>query len=483
MTRDAVGTLRVSLTNTVTNWRPALLVFLPFVAGYYLSYLFRTVNALISARLVSDLGLGAADLGFLTSVYFLSFAAMQLPLGILLDRYGPRRVQSILLLVAAVGAALFGAAEGFWLLLLARALIGLGVAGALVAGLKAIVLWFPKERMPLVNGCFIMLGALGAISATIPAEVIASWLGWRGLFELLALLTAGSAIAIFLLVPDRPRASQNPTSDAGVNLRAIYADPRFWQLAPLSATCIGTAWALQGLWAAPWLADVEKFDYPFIVRHLFVMAAALSTGALVLGIIADRLRRRGVRPDSVLAVVATIFIFVQAALVLRFPFSTYLTWAVVGCVGASTVLSFTMLAEYFPAEAAGRANGALNLLHIGGAFILQYSIGLIIERWANVAGHYPPIAYKTAFAFAALLQITALIWFLCNKEWVPNAMSAFVRSALRSRLWAAHQPMTESADAALDPAKYPGVGVSPMVGTAYIAADPARNRSPMSARE
>src|SRR6516165_5131028 len=134
------------------SWRLIALVFLPFAAGHYLSYLFRTINAFISSQLTSDLALGAADLGLLTSVYFLTFAAAQIPIGILLDRYGPRRVESALLVVAAGGAVLFGAAQGFVPLVLARALIGLGVAAALTAGVKAIVLWFPKERVALVNG-------------------------------------------------------------------------------------------------------------------------------------------------------------------------------------------------------------------------------------------------------------------------------------------------------------------------------------------
>jgi MFS family permease len=153
--------------------RPALAtVLLPFAAGYYLSYLFRTITALASARLGADLGLGAAELGLLTAAYFATFAAMQLPVGVALDRFGPRRVQFVLLPVAGLGAALFAAAERFPLLLLGRALIGLGVAAALMAGLKALALWVPKERLALANGVYVMLGALGAVTATAPALVI-----------------------------------------------------------------------------------------------------------------------------------------------------------------------------------------------------------------------------------------------------------------------------------------------------------------------
>jgi len=393
------------------GWRRILLVLLPFAAGYYLSYLFRTINALISAQLGSDLALGAAELGLLTAVYFLAFAAIQLPVGIMLDRYGPRRVQSALLLVAAAGAAIFGSADGLVTLIVGRALVGLGVAAALIAGLKAIVLWFPKERVALVNGCFIMLGSLGAVTATVPADMLLFWMGWRGLFEFLAAATAGCAVAIYVLVPEPPVAASMKNS-APARLKTIYADPRFWRLAPISTMCISTAWALQGLWAGPWLTDVENLQRPEIVRHLFVMALALSAGALLLGTGADRLRRRGVQPRMLLGVVASVFIATQLALIFRLSWSSYFLWAVIASVGAATVLSYAILADYFPKEIAGQANAALNIFHIGGAFVVQYSIGLVVDRWTNHAGHYPSIAYKIALAGVVALQFLALIWFV-----------------------------------------------------------------------
>jgi MFS family permease len=394
--------------------RQILLVFLPFAAGYFLSYFYRTINAVISAELSSSMHLRASDLGLLTAVYFLSFAAMQLPVGIALDRYGPRRVQGVLLLVAAIGAALFCAAQSLLVFIIGRALIGLGVAAALIAGLKSIRLWFPKERLPLLNGCFIMLGTLGALTATAPAEAIVAWIGWRMLFAGLAAATAACAVVIAVLSPEST--GQRLRREPGVaSLKRIYANRRFWQLAPLSTICISTAWALQGLWAAPWLRDVDKLDRDEIVRHLFVMALALCAAALLLGIVAERLRRQGVRTEVVLAAVGVLFIAAQLVLILRLPVSTYLLWAIVGSVGAATVLSFTILAEYFPSDIAGQANAALNVLHIGGAFILQYAIGIIVEHWGSEAGHYPIIAYQAAFIIILCLHVVALSWFVSSE--------------------------------------------------------------------
>ena len=395
----------------VENRALIMRVFLPFVVGYYLSYLFRTINALIAAPLASELGLGADELGLLTSVYFLTFAAAQIPIGILLDRYGPRRIQSALLVVAAFGAALFASSDNFLALIAGRALIGLGVAASLTAGLKALVLWFPRDRLPFLNGLMIMLGALGAVTATSPAELLLAWMGWRELFVLFGAVTAGCAFVIYLVVPEVGPSTPITSRAVLASLGRIYADSRFWRLAPLSATSIGTAWSLQGLWAAQWLTDVEGLGRAALVQYLFMMAIALSLGALLLGVLADRLGRRGVGPEALLGIVAVVFMTAQLALILRWPVPPYILWAIVAAVGAATVLSYAILAEHFPKEFAGRANAALNVFHIGGAFALQYATGAVLAYWTPQAGHYPQIAYQTAFALNLALQIVAWVWF------------------------------------------------------------------------
>jgi MFS family permease len=388
-----------------------LRVFLPFAVGYYLSYLFRTISALIAGPLTTEFGLTPSSLGLLMSAYFLSFAAAQIPIGVFLDRYGPRQVQAVLLVIAAGGAALFGASDGFLSLLAGRALIGLGVAAALTAGLKATVLWFPKERVALVNGWMVMLGALGAVTATTPSEWLLAWIGWRGLFEWLAMATAVAAAAVYLLVPEAPPLPSTANSQPFAGLKQIYADPRFWRLAPLSATTIGTAWALQGLWAAPWFSDVEGLDRAAVVNHLLAMAVALSIGALLLGVLATRLRQRNVQPQAVFGFAAALSIAVQLALILRWPVPSYILWGLVAAIGAVTVLSYAIMADYFPKELAGRANAALNVFHIGGAFVLQDLIGVIIEHWPVEGTHHPMIAYQAAFGVDLALQLAAWIWF------------------------------------------------------------------------
>ena len=184
-------------------------------------------------------------------MYFLIFAGAQIPIGVLLDRYGPRRVQSVLLVFAVGGAALFGHADSLVELLLGRAMIGLGVAGALMAGLKATVVWFPRDRIAFVNGCMIMLGSLGAVTATAPTDWELNWIGWRSLFEILTIATLATAALINFVVPKSDVNSKRPVPPAKpLTLRSIFLDPRFLRIAPLSATCIGSSWALHQMGCA-----------------------------------------------------------------------------------------------------------------------------------------------------------------------------------------------------------------------------------------
>ncbi|HEY1245253.1 MAG TPA: MFS transporter [Hyphomicrobiaceae bacterium] len=391
--------------------RLVVCVLLPFAAGYYLSYLFRSINALIAGDLVAELGLTAADLGLLTSVYFLLFAAVQLPCGVLLDRYGPRLIDSTLLLVAAVGSLLFALADGVATLLAGRALIGLGVAVGLMAGLKAIVQWFPPERIALANGWYIMLGALGALSATGPAETIVQALGWRGLFTALAVASVAVALIILLVVPDRKSPAQ-PATAPRIGFLAIYLDPRFLRIAPLAALGVGTSFSLQGLWAAPWLAEVARLDRPAVVRHLTAMAAVLAASALLLGAGAERLRRAGIPTELFLAATLTLSMAAQLALLLGLPVSSYVLFSAIAAAGAATVLSFAVLAQYFPKEVAGRANAALGVLNMGAAFGLQCLSGFIVALWPADGGRYPAEAHQAALGLDLVLQAAAFVWFI-----------------------------------------------------------------------
>lgn len=147
-----------------------------------MSYLFRTVNAVIYSDLAGELMLPPDNLGMLTGVYFLTFAAAQIPMGVLLDRYGPRSVQSPMLLIAATGSVIFALSHSQTGLLIGRGFIGFGVAGSLMSAIKACSIWLPVERLPLSTACLLSVGGLGAMASTTPLHFLLQWISWRGAF-------------------------------------------------------------------------------------------------------------------------------------------------------------------------------------------------------------------------------------------------------------------------------------------------------------
>ncbi|MGE5148461.1 MAG: MFS transporter [Candidatus Eiseniibacteriota bacterium] len=407
-TRDDDVPVRLSLARLV------LVVFLPFAGGYFLSYLYRSVNAVIAPHLVAEVGLTAADLGLLTAVFFFGFALPQIPLGLLLDRFGPRRVQSTQLLVAALGALWFALAHDKLGLIGGRMLIGIGMAGCLMASFKAITLWFPAERWPLVNGLLLGAGGVGAMVATKPVELMLSLTDWRGIFFGVSAATVVLAALTHAIVPEKPtEAHGQKLGTQFLEMKVIFRDRYFWRLAPLGTLTMGAGMAIQGLWSAPWLRDIAHLSQSGVADYLLATTAAMTVGFAGVGVATDVLRRYGVSAFTVMTVGATLFIVSQAAMVFEVDPTGLWIWLLFGVTNNVTVLSYPLLSRHFPLRYAGRANGALNLLVFAGAFIAQYAIGGIIGLWpAGAKGGYAPEAYPVAFGIFLALQIAAFLWLL-----------------------------------------------------------------------
>lgn len=388
-------------------------VFIPFALGYFLSFLTRVVNAVIAPDLVRELNLSAADLGFLTSVYFLAFAAFQLPLGVALDRFGPRRTAALLLLVAALGAVLFATAQGTTMLTVGRALMGLGVSGCLMAPFTAYRTWFPVERLPLVNGWQMAAGGLGALTGTVPIEALLRFTDWRGVFVVFAVaIVAGSAI-IYFVVPRR--GVEGVDASLAIQIKGfvnVFRSPLFRRVAPLTMASQGTFLGIQSLWSGPWLRDVAGLDRPDVANTLLLIALAMIGGFLAIGAIAERLGRYGIRTITVALVGIVAFQLVQLALVLQWTTVTTPLWMLFGFFGTGNVLCYTALSQTFPAQVAGRVNSGLNLLVFITAFAVQWGIGAVIGLWPTTTdGGYAPAGYQAAFGVMLAIQALALAWY------------------------------------------------------------------------
>jgi predicted MFS family arabinose efflux permease len=389
-----------------------LRIFLPFACGYFLSYLYRTVNAVMAPNLATDLGLDPSALGLLTSAYFISFASAQLPLGVLLDRFGPRRIEAVLLLFAASGAFLFARGESLAELVIGRALIGFGVSACLMAAFKAFVEWFPRRQLPLINGIQMASGGLGALSATAPVEYALSLTDWRGVFIGLSLVTLIVALLVWLAVPDKP-AAVRPASlkEQGRGVWQVFSSPIFWRAAPWATLSQATFLSLQSLWSGPWLRDVGGLDRGPVATVLFWTAGAMVIGYVFMGILAERLSRAGIRPMTVAGTGMMLFMLCQALMVMGWRLPPMLLWMVFGFTGTSGILVYADLSQRFPADLAGRVNTGLNLLVFVAAFAAQWGVGAVIDLWPNTLIGYAPEGYRAGFGLLLTLQVMAALWF------------------------------------------------------------------------
>ena len=400
-----------------TGRRLFALVFLPFAAAYYVSFLFRNVNSVVFPELTQEFGLTPSALGLLTSTYFLTFAGAQLPLGILMDRYGPRRVNAGMLLVAALGAVVFAFASGLSGLVLGRALIGLGVAVCLMASMTAFVLWFPLERMATLVGWMLLVGAIGAVSATKPVELALRVIDWRTLFLALAGYTVCASLAIFLFVPEKAAPSSRSTLHSQIAaVGTILRNRGFWSVGLVAACQQGVALSLLGLWAGPWMRDVAGLDRAELAQNLLFAAGAFGVGAVLGGSLSDRLAQHGVPPLVTYLAGCAACTVAMIPIVLGFGSASLLLWILYMGLASFGALSYALLAGRFPKEMAGRVVTALNTVTFLLAFAVQYGVGAIIDLWPVVDGHYALDGYRTAFALCWLMQVAAVAW-LAYAEW------------------------------------------------------------------
>ena len=388
-------------------------VFIPFASGFFLSILLRYVNAVIARDLAADFALSPSDLGLLTSAYFLVFAVFQLPLGVLLDRFGPRRVLATLLVVAATGGLVFGLAQGVAALALGRALLGLGVSGCLMGSIKAFTLWFPLSRLATLNGWILAIGALGAMAATAPVEALAGAAGWRAVFYVLAACCAAVAALIFFVVPERALPGAGETwARQFSEIGAILSNAFFWRVALSLIAVHGAYQALQGLWLAPWLADIGGQSRPEVAWTLLAGSLAYGVGSVIFGTLADRMTARLTAFKAGMALAVGAF-FAIAAGAGGGAFALVMLYGFGACAAA---LPYAILSQHFPRALTGRVITAANIFMFLASFAFQWGVGVLLRLWPAIEGRYPAEAYAVAFGIVGVLQLAALLWLLPMRE-------------------------------------------------------------------
>jgi predicted MFS family arabinose efflux permease len=385
------------------------------------------VNAVLAPTLAQEFGLSAGGLGLLSSVYFFSFALFQLPLGLLLDRFGPRKVNALLLLVAAAGGAWFAHAESAGAAIAARAIIGIGVSACLMASFTAFVLWYPPERIATMNGVAFSAGAVGAMTATVPLEMLLRVWPWRDAFMLIVAATLAVSVVLWLWVPEKSAQrrgdwrEQRRGSEWGGLLRGLgelLADPAFRRI----AICLGlsqfAAVALQTLWIATWLRDVAGYSQAEVARGLLAVNVAMIVGYMTFGRAADVVQRRGQSPLPLL--LFGVGLSSASLLLIIVGVKSLLLWCVFVAAGTAVVLGYAILSRRYPAEMSGRANTAINVFGFVGMFSGQWGIGLVLDLWPPSATGYAAEAYPWALGMVWAAQLAGLAWLWFGRSLLKN---------------------------------------------------------------
>ena len=391
-----------------------IFVFVPFMVAYLLSELYRNINGIVGPIIKIELGLSIEYLGLMTSLFLAAVAGVQVFTGLWLDKYGPRKTVAALLLVGALGAFIFSTATHVGLLL-GRFLIGIGMAGCWTAAFMVNSRWMPAERLVLANGAIIGFAGFGALLSTLPTQLLLNHISWNAMFLGLAFITAAVAILIFIVVPNHPDDSaHHPDANFIRQLRgfaAVLANPVFIRVAPISALGQGVWISYQGLWAGVWLREANQMAAIPAAQVLLFLAISVIAGNLFLGAIADILERHGVPVVRTMIFLYFVFIGTQIAIVLNFGIAPFFLWSLFGLTVASSLFVYALVARAVSADLVGRAMSLLNLLATLCAFVMQYSVGVIIELWqANPNGDYPLIAHQTAFGAIIFCQVSAFLW-------------------------------------------------------------------------
>ena len=403
--------------NALNSGTLILRVFLPFALAYFLSYIFRGVNAVIFPYLERDIGITAADLGLLTSAFFLFFALIQPVLGVMLDRYGPRRVQTVLLAIAALGSMLFGLCTSFGELIVARVLIGIGFAGGLMAAIKVFTLWYPPKQWGLVTGFHMMAGGTGSMAATLPIQWSLSVMTWQGLFSWLAGICLATSLIVFTVVPDRPQSGPRGTLREQFRVTGIVlTDGFYWRIQPLLAVQQLAFIGCISLWIGPWLRDVGGIaDKDARADIQLYTTAVMTLGFAMSGVIAGLFRRIGVSDFASAGITSVLFALVCGWLAFLPPLHPLLPWALFGFLGALPIQYMPVMVASFPHNYAGRVSTSSNLVVFSVIFAGQWAIGKVVDMWPRTATGYAPDGYAWAFGILFILQLLGLGWLVLSR--------------------------------------------------------------------
>jgi predicted MFS family arabinose efflux permease len=389
-------------------------IFLILAIGYLMSYGLRAINATIAPELSRELSLSNTSLGTLTSAYFVGFAAMQVPLGVFLDRFGPRRVNATLLTLAAASCAVIAVADRLETLWIARLVMGVGFAAGLMAPFAMFRIWFAADQQMRLAAWVLMFGTFGVMAATAPVRLVMPTIGWRGVFATCAGLLLLIAAAMCFGLP-RSREPDGSTRPSFLQSLAGYGDllsnAFFWRMVMLSAAMQGTFISLQTLWLGPWFVRVLDYTPQRAAEALFVFNAMLLVAYLVNGLVAPRLARTLAATIRTVGLAVPISVAILLLIAAMPRVAGIWGWLLLAVMTTIYTPVQARVAMAFPARMGGRALTAFNLVVFSSVIVIQSLVGLLVD--GLIAAGRPQVdAFRISFGVLALLQTVAWLRFI-----------------------------------------------------------------------
>ncbi|WP_435116342.1 MFS transporter [Candidatus Pelagibacter bacterium nBUS_49] len=406
------------MENYILPKRQAITVFFVFAFGYFLSCLLRAITATLSPVLTLEFELMAADLGLLAGGYFLGFASMQIPLGYLLDKFGPKKIVSSFLLIAFIGTLSFALAQSFSGLLISRILIGVGVSACLMAPLTGYRIWFAENQQQRANSWMLMIASLGFLSSTLPVQLLLPSLGWRWLFGGIAGLILISIFLMLAFIPkwdhQKEESLENPVRQG--SLSDVWKNKFFISVIPMGLFNYGGLMAIQTLWAGPWMIRVAGYTPLESATGLFWINITMLVSFFLWGYFLPRITNLGFSALKILKLGLPVSFLVMLTIIIlgSKAGAFYITLFILSSIFLSVTQPAVGLS--FQSHLAGKALTSFNLLIFLGTFIMQWVMGLVIDLVKNY-GYTEIIGFKAAFSFFLFLSLISYIFFLIiNKK-------------------------------------------------------------------
>ena len=406
------------MENYILPKRQAITVFFVFAFGYFLSCLLRAITATLSPVLTLEFELMAADLGLLAGGYFLGFASMQIPLGYLLDKFGPKKIVSSFLLIAFIGTLSFALAQSFSGLLISRILIGVGVSACLMAPLTGYRIWFAENQQQRANSWMLMIASLGFLSSTLPVQLLLPSLGWRWLFGGIAGLILISIFLMLAFIPkwdhQKNESLENPVRQG--SLSDVWKNKFFISVIPMGLFNYGGLMAIQTLWAGPWMIRVAGYTPLESATGLFWINITMLVSFFLWGYFLPRITNLGFSALKILKLGLPVSFLVMLIIIIlgSKAGAFYITLFILSSIFLSVTQPAVGLS--FQSHLAGKALTSFNLLIFLGTFIMQWVMGLVIDLVKNY-GYTEIIGFKAAFSFFLFLSLISYIFFLIiNKK-------------------------------------------------------------------